>query len=74
MTTPVESFTPGADVVDIASLMVAEGHRCLPIVDGRHLVGVVTRRDLLRAAIGQSDGELQRDVVRALTSMGSPSR
>ena len=48
MTTPVESLTPGADVADAAQIMVDERIRCLPIVDGRRVVGVLTRRDLLR--------------------------
>jgi CBS domain-containing protein len=50
MSTPVESLTAGADVADAARMMVDERIRCLPIVDGFQLVGVITRRDLLRVA------------------------
>ena len=50
MTSPVESLTAGADIADAARLMVDERIRCLPIVDGYGVVGVITRRDLLRAA------------------------
>jgi len=49
MTSPVESLTPGADVADAVEIMLDERIRCLPVVDGRHIVGVITRRDLLRA-------------------------
>lgn len=49
MTTPVESLTPGADAADAAAIMLDEGIRCLPVVDGHAVVGVVTRRDLLGA-------------------------
>lgn len=51
MSTTVESLTPGADVADAARMMVDEHIRCLPIVDGAGLVGVITRRDLLRCAL-----------------------
>lgn len=50
MTSPVESLTAGADIADAARIMVDERIRCLPIVDGYGVVGVITRRDLLRAA------------------------
>lgn len=49
MTTPVESLTPGADAADAADIMLDEGIRCLPVVDGAAVVGVITRRDLLGA-------------------------
>lgn len=51
MTATVESLTPGADVADAARMMVAERIRCLPIVDGSQVVGVITRRDLLRWSV-----------------------
>lgn len=49
MSSPVESLTPGADVADAAEIMLDERIRCLPVVDGRTVVGVITRRDLLGA-------------------------
>lgn len=49
MTSPVESLTPGADAADAAEIMLDERIRCLPIVDGHGVVGVITRRDLLGA-------------------------
>ncbi len=52
MSTSVESLTPGANVADAARMMIDERIRCLPIVDGLTVVGVITRRDVLRAALG----------------------
>lgn len=49
MTSPVESLTPGADIADAVTTMLDERIRCLPIVDGYTVVGVITRRDLLGA-------------------------
>ncbi len=51
MTAVVESLTPGADAADAARIMIDERIRCLPIVDGPHLLGILTRRDLLRATL-----------------------
>ena len=55
MTTPVESLTPGADAADAARIMLRQHIRCLPIVDGQQLVGIVTRRDLMRNAFAGTD-------------------
>jgi CBS domain-containing protein len=51
MTTPVESLTPGADVAEAAQMMLDQRIRAVPIVDGHHVVGILTRRDLVRAAM-----------------------
>ena len=74
MTTSVESLTPGADVADLARMMLQEHIRCFPIVDGDELVGVITRRDLLRTAIARTDADLQRDVAARLETMDEPDR
>ncbi len=55
MTSPVESLTPGADIADAASIMIDERIRCLPVVDGHRIIGVVSRRDLLRAITPEPD-------------------
>jgi len=61
MSTPVESLTPGADIADAAHIMIDERIRCLPIVDGHHVVGIITRRDLLRV-IGEPPAVRSRPV------------
>ncbi len=60
MTTPVESLTPGADTADAVEIMLRQHIRCLPIVDGQHLVGIVTRRDLMRSAFSVADPVVPR--------------
>jgi CBS-domain-containing membrane protein len=74
MTSPVESLTAGADVADAAQMMVDERIRCLPIVDGHGVVGILTRRDVLRAAIADNDQELADMVTRQLAALDNPDR
>lgn len=50
MTAPVEFLTPDADVGDAARIMRDERIRCIPVVDGRSVIGVITQRDLLGVA------------------------
>jgi CBS domain-containing protein len=51
MTTTVVAMGPTADVADIADLMLSYDVRSVPIVDGPHVVGIISRRDLLRALL-----------------------
>jgi CBS domain-containing protein len=74
MTTPVESLTAGADVADAARIMINERIRCLPIIDGDGLVGILTRRDLLRAALAHDDQDLAEEISRQLAGVDTPDR
>ena len=51
MHTPVTSITPEADLADAVEAMRSARIGCLPISSdgGRHLVGIITETDLLRA-------------------------
>ena len=49
MTGDVETVTPEEDVFAVASRFSQGGHRRVFVVEGGHLVGVIARRDLLRA-------------------------
>ncbi|GAB3887567.1 CBS domain-containing protein [Kibdelosporangium lantanae] len=61
MTRDVIFRGPNADAAELAQLMLQHRLRAIPIaVDGR-LVGIVTRRDLLRT-IARSDDEIAKDV------------
>ena len=51
MTDVVYCLGEGADTADIAALMVDSNLRAVPIVDGARLVGIVSRRDLLRTLL-----------------------
>lgn len=54
--------------------MLEERIRCVPIVDGRQILGVVTRRDLLRAGVIRSDSEIAADISRELAAFSEPNR
>lgn len=51
MTTNVITMNPGDGVVAAASLMRRERVGALPIIEGKRLVGILTRSDLLEALI-----------------------
>ncbi len=74
MTTSVESLTPGADVADAAQMMLDEHIRCFPVVDGTGVVGVITRRDLLRAAVIHDDQQVQGEVNARLDRLDGSGR
>jgi CBS domain-containing protein len=48
-TTDVASCSPDTPVCDIASLMVDRGVHLVPVIEGRRLVGVVARLDIIRS-------------------------
>jgi CBS domain-containing protein len=74
MTSSVESLTAGADLADVARMMVDERIRCVPIVDGYRVVGVITRRDVLRAAVTRDDRAIAQDVARQLETFNDAGR
>ncbi|WP_051684110.1 HPP family protein [Blastococcus sp. URHD0036] len=61
MTEDVRSVESGADVSDVAKLVVDERLRSVPVVDGERLAGIVSRRDLLRALV-RTDPEIRAEV------------
>ncbi|HET9772694.1 MAG TPA: CBS domain-containing protein, partial [Acidimicrobiia bacterium] len=65
VSTPVVTGTPGETVGRLADRMAVAGVGRAPVVDadGR-LVGLVSRRDLLRARTLLRTGELQRERLR----------
>lgn len=63
MTAAVRTVEPTADLADLARLLT-EGHlRSVPVVAGGALVGIVSRRDVLRALV-RPDGDIRADVLR----------
>lgn len=69
MTTPAFGMSAGAPVAMLARVMVDDRVRCVPIVDGSQVVGVVTRRDLVRA-LARTDTSIAADVRRRLEAYG----
>ncbi|MGK5171224.1 CBS domain-containing protein [Geodermatophilus sp. CPCC 205761] len=63
MTGAVRSVEATADVADIARVFVDERLRSVPVLDGERLVGIVSRRDLLRTLI-RPDAEIRHDLLR----------
>jgi CBS domain-containing protein len=51
MTADPRSADPGASPEEAAQIMLLHGFRHLPVVDGRHVCGVVSLRDLFAARI-----------------------
>jgi CBS domain-containing protein len=49
MSGPVECVQPGEHLVDVAARMIQSRFRRFPVVEDGRLVGVLTRRDVLRA-------------------------
>jgi CBS domain-containing protein len=70
---PVVGAAPGADVAELARRMLEHGVRSAPVLDGKRLVGVVTRRDMLRA-ISRDDHALAAEVRHRLGLYADPHR
>src|SRR5664279_1161503 len=57
MTAPAVAVSHDEDLSVLARVMLAEHRRCVPVVDGTRLVGVVTRRDMVRV-LSRTDAEI----------------
>jgi CBS domain-containing protein len=66
MTTGVATCAPGEDVRAVSRRMLERGVKRMPVVDDGHLVGIVSRQDLLRT-FARPDAEIAADVHRVLT-------
>jgi len=49
MASKVLSLQADANLLDAAELFISHPYRCLPVVDGKRLIGQISRRDVLRA-------------------------
>lgn len=49
MTSDPHSVTPENTILELAERFLKEGYRRFPVVDGGRLVGVISRRDVMRA-------------------------
>jgi predicted transcriptional regulator len=69
MTSPAFGMGAGSSVALIARVMIDDHVRCVPIIDGSTVVGVVTRRDVVRG-LARSDTSIAADVRRKLEIYG----
>ena len=66
--------TPDADVADVAETMLRHDVRSVPVLDGRTVIGIISRRDILRAAV-RDDDVLTREIQHRLDDYaGTPGR
>ncbi|GIF45372.1 CBS domain-containing protein [Actinoplanes xinjiangensis] len=59
------TITPGADVADAAQLMLDHDVRSLPVLQDHRIVGILSRRDILKAMV-RDDSVLTADVQQRL--------
>lgn len=55
MTEDVVVAAPAEDVAEVAKAMLDHDVRCVPVVEGPEVVGVVSRRDILRSLVRTDD-------------------
>jgi CBS domain-containing protein len=54
MTTDVQTVSPDMNLMDLAELFASKAFRRCPVVDDGRLVGIISRRDILRAMSSSS--------------------
>jgi CBS domain-containing protein len=69
MASPVRAMAIDADTADVVDLMLRHDVRSVPIVDGEVVVGIVSRRDLLRALV-RDDCTIEAEIRTRLDSYG----
>ena len=73
MSTPALTANPQTDAADLATMMIDRGLRSVPVVNEEQLVGIITRRDLVRT-IARDDALIVADVRKRLECYGTPDR
>ena len=63
MTRPVLTVTPDTDIRELERVLASRGIGRVPVLDEGRLVGIVTRKDVLRAEYG--DAYIDRRIARA---------
>jgi CBS domain-containing protein len=65
--------TPDADVAEVAETMLKHDVRSLPVLEGREVVGIISRRDILRAMV-RGDDVLAKEVQYRLDEYAEGGR
>lgn len=73
MTSQVIAIPAGTDVAELATTMLNLHLRSVPIVHDQHVVGMVTRRDLIRI-MARDESSVARDVRNRLETYGGRGR
>ncbi|QFU89625.1 inosine 5'-monophosphate dehydrogenase [Amycolatopsis sp. YIM 10] len=73
MTTPATAMGANTDVADVCRALLDAHIRAMPIVDGATVVGIVTRRDVVKA-LARKDEQLAADVRHRLENYGDRHR
>jgi CBS domain-containing protein len=63
------SVTPDARVADIAALLIARDFSGLPVLDGKKLIGMVTKTDILRSTSVNSLSLMAADIMTDATTI-----
>jgi CBS domain-containing protein len=72
MTTPVIALGPSADAADLAETMLGSDVRSIPIVEGATVIGIVSRRDLLRTLV-RDDDVIRAEIVDRIADYRGPT-
>ena len=70
MTRGVRTARPTADVAELAEMMMKTRIKSVPVLDGRDIVGIVSRRDLV-AILARGDARIRDDVLAAIAEYGA---
>jgi CBS domain-containing protein len=73
MSSPPLTTDPYTDAAELAAMMIDRGLRSVPVVDEDRLVGIITRRDLVRT-ITRPDALIEADVRKRLGAYSIPDR
>lgn len=69
MTHDVLTVSAGSEVSQAARIMLDEGVKRVPVVQGRRVVGILSRRDLVKV-IARRDGDIQDEIELRLRELG----
>jgi CBS domain-containing protein len=73
MSSPPLTTDPHTDAAELATMMIDRALRSVPVIDEGRLVGIITRRDLVRT-IARADALVAADVRKRLGTYGTPDR
>lgn len=67
MTRDVRTARPSTDVAELAEMMLRTRIKSVPVVEGSHVIGVISRRDLI-AMLARGDARIRDDVLASLAA------